>query len=409
MIRMAKQSERRPRFLLPDGFDATAIVGPLKADAARWLVSAVLGKAASNDVDLRGFAVLSSAILRRVMGRDHARIVAVLLDAGVLERLPYREGRSYGYRLAADYPAGRPRWVPVTNPVMLDRIKRERERYQAEQAKLWLPIHDALDEAQQALTVMPAVHAAVESLPKEKKLCQRVHVGRLQRHELPFSISSTHRVFNAMSGVKSDLREFLRLDGEPIGCIDICNSQPALLGNLLVHGFPHEWGKRLRNIKIHLRALAPASPSPSLAPVPAASSSSFVSSAVSGVLYDELAERFDNNREFVKKRFLVDVLAKKGNYPSDVEDEFKRRFPEAWETIQGINAGSHCNLIRLLQQVEAWLVIERVSPELVDRMPIATLHDAIYSRQKDLGEVEEAFARVFDETGWELSLKRELA
>jgi hypothetical protein len=222
---------------------------------------------------------------------------------------------------------------------------------------------------------------------------------------LPLTISSTSRVFNGLSGVKSDLREFVRLDGEPIGCIDIRNSQPALLGNLLVHGFPREWGKRCSNIKIHRRTPAP--PSLPFLPGSALASVSFASVAASGMLYDELAEAFGGDRKFVKKRFMVDVLAKKGTYPSDVEDEFRNRFPETWETIQRINGSSHCNLIRLLQRLEAWLVIERVAPKLVERLPIVSLHDALYGAVHDLGQVEAAFRETLAEVGWRLSLKME--
>ena len=383
-------------------------MGPLKADAARWLVSTVLNKLAVRNVDARDFAILSSTILERIMGHGYAKIVRALIDAGVLLRSPYREGRSFGYRLADSYLGGTPLLVPVTNPIMRDRLEREQKRHDAEQSKRRLPIHDALGEAQKAMTILPAARDAVELLDRKKRLCQRFHVDRLERGELPLTISSTDRVFNGLSGLKSDLRQFTRLDGKRIGCIDISNSQPALLGNLLEHGFPREWGKRVPNIKIHRRPPSPpvCLPLPSF-PRPSLSSESFASVAVSGKLYDELAKAFGNNREFVKHRFLVDVLAKRGTYPSDVENEFRRRFPEVWETIQEINATSHCNLIRLLQRLEAWFVIERVSTKLVDRLPLVTLHDAVYAPVHDLGRVEDAFQETMAEIGWRLALKPE--
>lgn len=409
MASYRQRTNGRPTYLLPSEFDAEAFVGPLKADSARWLVATVLYKLAVHDVDARGFAILSSTILERVMGRGYAKIVRALVDADVLLRSPYREGRSFGYRLTDEYLGGTPRIVPVTNPVMRDRLEREQERHEAEQIERRLPIHDALGEAQKAMTIQAAARDAVEFLPRKKKLCQRVHVDRLERGELPLSISSTNRLFNGLSGVKSDLRQFVRLDGERIGCVDISNSQPALLGNLLTHGFPHEWGKRVPNIRIYTQFPSPpARPSLLSLPVPSsAACSSFASVAVSGRLYDELAETFDGDRPFVKRRFLVDVLAKRGSYPSAVENEFHRRFPEVWETIQRINATSHCNLIRLLQRLEAWFVIEQVSPKLVDRLPIVTLHDAVYSTVPDLGRVEDAFQETMAEIGWRLALKPE--
>jgi len=198
----------------------------------------------------------------------------------------------------------------------------------------------------------------------------------------------------------------VQLEAEPIGCIDIRNSQPAILGNLLTTGVPPEWAKRCLNIKIHPRS--PSSlPLPRLSLPPPASVVSFAGLSSSGLLYDELAELCKRDRDFVKRRFLVDVLAKRGKYPSDVEDEFRKKFPDAWEAIQRINRTSHCNLIRVLQELEARLVIEEVSPELIDRLPVVTLHDAVYSRERDLGQVEEAFDQVLERIGWKLSFRPE--
>jgi len=399
------------KHLLPAGFDAEGIVGPLKADAARWLVSTVLRKMAANDVDSRGYASLSSTILERVMGHGYAGIVRTLIAEDVLERSPYREGKSFGYRLTTQYLTQRPRQVHVTNPVLLDRIRKEHERTDAEQAARRKPIHDALDVAQYGVTITPEARGAVELLPEKSRLCQRVHVDRLERQDLPLTISTTGRVFNGLSGVKSDLRSHVRLNGEPIGCVDISNSQPAILGNLLSFGVPYQRGKRCSNIKIP-RLFSPPAPSLPLS-LPSASSSSaspssFSELASSGCLYEELASLCSRDRNSVKKRFLVDVLAKKGKYPSEVERAFRQKFPAVWEMIQQINSESHCNLIRLLQRAEAWLVIEQVSPRLVDRVPIVTLHDAVFSRLQDLGVVEEAFAEALGRVGWKLSLKREI-
>lgn len=406
-VQMTRKPYRGPTYLVPVEFDAEGVVGPLKADAGRWLVSTVLRKLTVNDVDARGFAILSSTILERVMGRGYARIVKRLADAGVLLRSSYSEGRSFGYRLSDEYLVGKPRWVPVTNPVMLDRLKREQQRLDAEQAQRRLPVHDALDEAQRGMTVLPAAHDAVERLRRKSQLCQRVHIDRLERGDLPLTISTTQRLFNGLSGVKSDLREFVRLDGEPLGNVDIVNSQPALLANLLTHGFPHDWGKRVPNIKIHLRC-----PSPlpfRLPPFASAGSAaafdSFASVASSGMLYDELALSFCGDRDWVKKRFLVDVLAKRGSYPSPVENEFRRRFPETWEAIQRINGDSHFTLIRLLQRLESWLVVERIAGRLVDRIPVVSLHDALYSTRGDVEKVASEFRSVFEELNFQMELK----
>ena len=104
---------------------------------------------------------------------------------------------------------------------------------------------------------------------------------------------------------------------------------------------------------------------------------------------------------------LVDVLAKRGRYPSLVEDVFRKSFPNVYRVIKSINRDDHGSLIRLLQRLESWLVIENVSPRLLGRIPFVTLHDAIFSRQYDVSKVSDAFNDTFDDIGFSMALKSE--
>jgi hypothetical protein len=130
---------------------------------------------------------------------------------------------------------------------------------------------------------------------------------------------------------------------------------------------------------------------------------------VSGRLYERLMELTCLPRDVVKLAFLRDVLAKRGRYPSAVETAFRRSFPDVYGYIRAVNRQNHGELIRRLQRLESWLVIENVAPRLVGRVPVVTLHDAIYSTLHSLEAVEAAFHEVFDEIGFRLSLKREVA
>ena len=75
--------------------------------------------------------------------------------------------------------------------------------------------------------------------------------------------------------------------------------------------------------------------------------------------------------------------------------------------IKRVNRDDHGALIRLLQRMESWLVIETVAPRLVGRIPLLTLHDAIYSRRPDVATVADAFDEVFDQLGFRMALKCE--
>ena len=75
--------------------------------------------------------------------------------------------------------------------------------------------------------------------------------------------------------------------------------------------------------------------------------------------------------------------------------------------MRWINQRDHAELIRALQRLESWLVVENVAPRLVGRFPIVTLHDAIYARTGDLPAVVDAFGETFEELGVQLRVKME--
>ncbi len=116
------------------------------------------------------------------------------------------------------------------------------------------------------------------------------------------------------------------------------------------------------------------------------------------------------SRDDLKRLFLRDVVAKRGKYPSLVEDTFGEHFPTVHEFIQAVDlpGKEHKNLIRRLQQVESKFVIETVAADLVKRSPrtfFITLHDAIFTTAEQLPRVEQAFQRGFEQTGFRLTLK----
>ena len=211
-----------PRTFDPAEFLPTRLL--TRADDARWLVSTILRKSANRDVDPWNWVRLHSDIVRRVMdGRAAPEIIRSLAEGGAIKTVAYRAGaRSTGYRLADRYDADRSVRVPITDPRLRDRIERERQRIDAEERQSrWLPIHAALDAEQRQLTIDRAADGILDGLPKHCRLCQDVLVSRLRHREFPFTVSSTGRVFNAVTGLKRELRQALRIGGERLGSVDI--------------------------------------------------------------------------------------------------------------------------------------------------------------------------------------------
>ena len=401
--------------ILPATFDATEfLTSPylaMRADDARWLMSTIVRKTAHKDVDPWGCVRLHKDVLRRIMGQNTIADIVKRLEGGqAIETAPYHAGvKCKGYRLGERYLGDRCVRVPATDPRLIARIKAERRRQQQqEQQTRWKPIHYLLDDEQQRyVTVTTDADEILDTLPYHTRLCQDVLINNIRRRQFPFSVSSTGRVFNSITGIKRELRAALRLAGEAMGSVDIRNAQPALLA-MMMHAETPPNKLKVRESYIHAGRVAPAghlSPAPCLPPAPDAAL--FADLARSGDLYEQLMSVSGLDRDAVKLRFLVDVLAKRGRYPSAVESAFRKLFPSVYRSIKRTNRDDHGELIRQLQRMESTLVIETVAPRLVGRIPVVTLHDAIYSRRPDVGTVVDAFGDVFDEIGFSMALKCE--
>jgi len=397
----------RYEFTLPRSFQPAEFLGGrllTRSDDARWLVSQIVRKIASRDTDPWGCARLHSDVLGRVMHKNTVSAVVEALEAGgAIETAPYYAGvKAKGYRLAKRYLGDRSVQVPATDPRLIARIEAERERRHAdEQRTRWLPVHYALDREQQAVTITQDADAILDGLPDHSRLCQHVLVSRIQRRELPFSVSSTGRVFNSITGLKRELRQALRLDGEHLGSVDLVCAQPALLSMLLL-AKTHPNGPKHRETYKHY-------PGPCLPACPETGPdfSAFASLACGGSLYDRLMADTGLDRTSVKLGLLRDVLAKRGKYPSVVETTFRREFPSVYRVIRAVNRQDHGELIRLLQHTESWLVIGLVAPRLLGRVRITTLHDAIFSQRQSIARVADCFRDVFRELGVSMALKCE--
>ena len=390
----------RYTFILPRSFDPVEFLPGrllLQADPSRALISMVLRKTADRAVDLWGLVRLDSMILRRVLGRHSSTIVRALECGGAIETAKHRSGvRCKGFRLAQRYLGDRCVRVRCVEPNLLARLNAERKRLEAQDTRsAWQPIHYALDAEQRALSIDgPAADAILDGLPEHTRLCQDVLVGDLRRHAFRFSVGTTGRVFNAITSLKRELRGAVRLAGEPMGNVDLVNSQPALLAVEMFHKNPTNGVKG--------RATYRDSPASSPCASPALA---FRSLVLDGRLYEFLMQRTGLSRDAVKLALLRDVLAKRGRYPSAVEDVFRREFPEVYAFVRRANRQDHAELIRRLQRRESWLVIENVAPRLVGKVPVVSLHDAIFSPTDKLDVVEAAFDEVFDSLGFRMSVK----
>lgn len=398
-------------FALPSSFSPTAFLNTPRlapqADDANWIVSTVLRKMAIKDVDNNGFAHLSSDIMRRILRKDTMTELIDALKHGSIETSPYERGvRCRGYRLSRRYLGEEVKFVQAGDPALLRRIEREKLRAKedfGERSKTHLSLIGLQNNL--GIDFDPACKL-IQALPKYSKTCQDVLVKSIHRREYAFSVSKTGRVYNSITGLKRDLRRFITIDGEHVGCCDIKCCQPALLAALIRNYTTFE----AKCLAAYWYSCVPVCVSvPVSLCVCAPDFYTFESLVCDGSFYSHLSELSGLSRDRVKHEFIVSVLAKKsGAYQTQVERVFCSEFPSVYRFIKDVNRQDHGTLIRILQRLESFFVIDTISRDLIGRVPFVPLHDAIYCGKRHLSCVDSAFSEAFERFGVKMSTKTEV-
>jgi hypothetical protein len=332
-----------------------------------------------------------------------------LLDGEAVSRVPYTSGSSFGYTLAERFTYDRHARVPVLDDVMVARIERQRERAAQRAEEMRLPVHCELFKHQTKLRIdADEARRCLAQLPPK---CNRFDAQGIQIQDIAdrrwrLTVGRYGRVQNNITSLKRELRQHLRIRGERLAEFDLIAAQPALLALLI------EANQQITHLSItpKHRKGTPWPPSlllprvfPSLS-LPVGSGFDLYRDVVlTDDFYGVLSDVAGVDRSSAKKRFLVDVLAKDGDYPSVVEDAFRREFPDIHGFIQAINRCDHATLIRMLQRLESWLVVEQVCGSL--DVPAITLHDAVFATIATMPTVERAFGTVLAELDFPMRWK----
>lgn len=413
---MTNSPPRTHMFILPESFDAIELLPKSLhkfADDANYLASSILWKTARGQADDCGYVPLRAEYLRNVISkRKCTEIVQSLLDSGAIHRTPYQVGcRPFAYRLDDRYQADPHIRRPIENRRLLRKLEQHSARCQEEADRRMKPVHHTLASLQHSLQIDGLESKAIlhtlsaESNPFDM---QGILVRDILDREFRLAVGKYGRVSNSITSLKREIRTALRCAGMPLVGVDISCAQPCLLSLLI----------RFCQQNVPSYIACPWLPLlPAVAPCP--SLALFSAACLSGELFGILGMRLrdagiDWSRDTVKKRFLADVLAKKkanaagAEYPSAIENIFRAEFPGVWRFIKSVNQDDHATLIRILQQLESWLVIEQVCGRFVQRHPgefVITIHDAAYCRPEMLGALTEAFEGVFESLDFRPQLK----
>ena len=289
------------------------------------------------------------------------------------------------------------------------------------------PVHQALARQQHRLRIDgDAARETLASLPPECNPfdVQGILIGDIEQHEFHVNVGRYGRIANNITSLKRELRKSLHVNREQLGSVDLSCAQPALLGKIIADSNSKTNDRREQG-----SSKADGSKAGTDGRREEGREQSkgkydsrfwdngdfglYVELVTTGKFYGYMAEQLRGDgigRDEIKRRFLVDVLAKKGRYPSVVENAFQRLFPSVHGFIRWTNRDGqeHANLIRELQRAESAFVIETVVDELVrhhPRMFVISLHDALYTTVGNVPKVEQAFRRAFDRTGFPMAVK----
>lgn len=432
----------QPNFILPACFDPGILLPASLAkrlDDARYFINTILRKLVRQQADATGYVRLRAANLRKVMHfRDYSKVVDALLSAGTVQRTSYQvRNYPFGYRLDTAYLHEPHKRIRVKDERLLARLMKFIQKCKEDGLKEMLPVHQELWQRQKRLDIDGSLaRSIIADLPAESNPfdVQNILVADIEQRQFRLSVGNYGRVSNSITNLKREVREALRVDGERLVGVDIACCQPSLLALLMQRLIPPTEGK---NCTSYNASLPPPVGLPSLSRLGLSSSlvsrlsgcldcpsvSKFADRCCRGSLFDFLLRLFEERgiettRDRIKLTFLADILAKRkanrhgAEYPSEMESIFREEFPGVWQFIRIVNGHgwNHERLIRILQRLESWLVIENVCQRFMTDNPsefVITLHDAIYVCPGAVERATAAFEGVFEALEFHMTLKIE--
>lgn len=218
------------------------------------------------------------------------------------------------------------------------------------------------------------------------------------RNNINFSVDETAgRLHTPITQLKSELRKFLRVDGEILYSVDISNSQPFLLQSLLdVKLFEScSMAERIKKVNpsVNIEELK------SL--IDSVSSKEdvvkFRQIVTSGSFYKEFGSLLKSCgelddvpdkelKENVKKIIFVTFFSRNTAIrKNSVIKIFERVFPNVYKIIRKIKIDKHNSFAIVLQNLEADIILNNVCKELNinnPEVPIFSLHDSVVTTGK---------------------------
>jgi len=355
-----------------------------------------------NNVDRRyqeeEYANINFKTMISVISRErYTEIVNNLLNWNIIERNPYKKYQvgfySNSYRLKEPYTTGVKR-IPIEDRLISRKINQHRRKKDREIEKLphsyqYLKITNTFIDMDIASATKYNIVNYQITHPK-KYDANYYSISEYSDYNYRFSVDTFgNRAHTNITNLSSKLRKFLSVDGEPLGQIDISNSQPLF------------FSLHINNVNS----------------IPQFEKDNYQRLVESGSFYEFFLHKLNiplEKREKVKHKILAAVFFdyyRKND--SRYIKVFRQDFPSISEYITRRRKKDHRTLAKILQKTESKFVIEGFVSEFINQFGdsnefIATIHDSVVVKASFLEMTKGLMENFFLSKGINPNLKIEL-
>jgi len=251
------------------------------------------------------------------------------------------------------------------------------------------------------------IKRAIETTEDFKQLARNINY---QKAHYSFS-GDGHRFYTPISNLKRELRNFLTYDGQPLGEVDVKNSQPFLSIKLFDLSF---WESSKNSQNLNLKSIDNKYYEDIITLLKTSESLNHKESDLekykylveNGRFYEYMQEHFEplfperfNNRSNVKKEVLRIFYVENKDTDKPFYQPcklFKYHFPLVYELFRLIKEIQSNYLPIILQRIESFLILDVICKKisvLHPHIPFFTIHDSILTTQGNEAIVEEIMAR----------------
>lgn len=338
-----------------------------------------------------GMAKLYMKYLKKQVPQGNEYILA-LIDNKILQRSDYYiQGlKSFEYSFCADYQDEYIE-VELADRALINRLAALSIRIKRDNAKSLLG-HTRQAKYLQLLTIDPKFFIEYMNncpiVDIEKKNCIIASASRITNHDFNCSRDSTSkRLHSNVTNMKTELRRYLRVEGEPLTNIDIKNSQPYLSTLLLTNPRKVAFLAKDPDLGALLK---------SMKSVDSEDVKRYISLVTSGVFYDYLVDEFKKSgliltRDETKPKVLLIFFSDDKAIYNNIENKTREIFIELFPTvhrqfsiIRGAGKGENYQNFKrfaiLLQRIESYLVLDVIMKKVYRKFPttfVMTIHDSI--------------------------------